>query len=152
MINWVILSGLIFSSSVFASNFPVKPDPQVTFGDYCSPDDPHFDGYRYPERIAHCARTKNASNKRRAYELYNVPTRCRREYTVDHFIPLSMGGSNALENLWPEHRNVKATRQNLENEIFDDLAAGLMEQAEAVNIIIEAKMNPPVPIESSSCD
>lgn len=151
MIKWIFISALVLSNSVFASNFPVRPNPQVTSGDYCSPDDPHFDGYRYAERIAHCARTKNSSNKKRAYELYSVPSRCRGEYTVDHFIPLSMGGSNALENLWPEHRHVKATRQNLEEDVFEELAAGKITREEAVAIIVEAKMNPPEPIDPSDC-
>jgi hypothetical protein len=40
----------------------------------------------------------------REYGLIGVRTR---DYEVDHLIPLSIGGSNDLANLWPESRRTR---------------------------------------------
>lgn len=130
---------------------PTKPNPEVTTGDYCTTDDSDFAGYRYEEKIAYCARNVNRNLKRRVYDSYAIPDRCRSEYTVDHFIPLSMGGSNQTENLWPEHRHIKETRQNLEQEIYLELAEGRISQREAVQVIVNAKMNPPKVFAPPNC-
>jgi hypothetical protein len=145
MNKWVVV-GVLVSSFAWAAdnqNFPVKPDPKVTNGDYCDKKDRDFAGYRYSERIAYCERNVSYHVKQRIYDEYGVPEKCRDEYTVDHFIPLSMGGSNDPSNLWPEHRFVKATRQNLEQQLYLELANGQITQKRAVDTVVEAKMNPP---------
>ncbi len=147
----IVLSLALSTTAAFAQEFPVKPNPEVTVGDFCDPSDQDFIGYRYEEKIPFCERNVSRHRKDQAYRAYGISENCRREYTVDHFVPLSMGGSNAIENLWPEHKNVKATRQNLEQELYEKLARGEMSQAAVVNQIVDAKMNPPAEIEPSDC-
>lgn len=125
------------------ATFPTKPNPEITFGSYCEVHDPDFSGYRYKDHMPYCERNVSAQLKRRIYEQYGIPEHCRSEYTVDHFIPLAMGGSNAAENLWPEHKNVKATRQNLEQDIYTELSHDRISQKDAVEVVTQAKMNPP---------
>ena len=139
----LLLSFMLGGSCALAENFPVKPDPHVTQGDFCNPRDPDFVDFRYEEKIAYCARNVSRYTKAEIYDLYDVPERCRREYTVDHYIPLFVGGSNHQVNLWPEHKSVKATRQNLEMNVYTELKNGRLTQQEAVEIITNAKLNPP---------
>lgn len=119
--------------------YPLQPDPEVTSGDMCSEDDHDFYDYRYPEEIAYCARKVSASQKRRIYEEYNIPEKCRHRYTIDHFIPLALGGNNSDVNLWPEHKLVKASRPKLEIELYWSLSKGEISQNKAVKIIVAEK-------------
>lgn len=131
--------------------FPLTPDPQATSGDLCDTRNSDFKEYRYEERIPYCDRNVSSSLKNRIYEAYGIPKKCRKEYTIDHFIPLAIGGSNEAENLWPEHKNLKATRQSLEIDVYYDIRAGRVTQAEAIEVVTQEKLNPP-PVEQSACN
>lgn len=142
-----MIKGMIFSILMvlagFASAYPATPDPTMTSGDLCTTADADFVEFRYAERIPYCVRNVSREEKTRIYERYHIPARCRTEYTIDHFIPLALGGSNDPRNLWPEHRNVKATRQGLEQELYYAIRSGRMSHAETLAVIVEAKTHPP---------
>lgn len=123
--------------------YPRTPDAVKTPGHLCTPKDKDFVQYRYKEKIPYCTRNVTPTQKSRIYAAYNIPANKRHNYTIDHYIPLSLGGSNAPENLWPEHRKIKQLRRDLELELFYRLERGEMTQREAIEIITEAKMNPP---------
>lgn len=137
----VLLSLLSFYANAFEA--PLRPDPNFTTGDLCSPDDHDFAEYRYAENVPTCYRDVSRELKQEIYELYGVPSHCRHQYTVDHYIPLSLGGSNQALNLWPEHKDVKATRQNLEMNLYMQLRNGHISQKQALKVIVHAKNNPP---------
>jgi hypothetical protein len=139
-------SSLAMDSALSAKKELIKPDPQLTYGDTCTKDNPDFAGYRSNEHYPYCNRNVSYGLKTRIYAEYHIPQKCRQEYTIDHFIPLSMGGSNAPQNLWPEHKNVKATRQNLEQDLFNEIMEGRISQSEAIKEIVEAKENPEEPV------
>lgn len=143
MLKSLLIAVLLSSANVFAFDFPEKPDPQMTTGDLCNEQDRDFSGYRYKEKIAYCTRNVDFETKRRIYEAYGVPENCRKQYTIDHFYPLSMGGNNQDANLWPEHKNVKVTRAQLEQELFEELQDGKITQRKALEIILHEKTNPP---------
>ena len=42
------------------------------------------------------------SLKRKVFELYGMRTESAVPHNIDHLIPVSLGGSNAIENLWPQ--------------------------------------------------
>lgn len=151
MIKGLIVAVMMVTGAAWAETIPHKPNPDVTYGDYCTTDNPDYDGQRYGEGIAYCRRNVSTYKKKMIYEEYSVPERCKRNYTVDHFIPLALGGSNDAVNLWPEHKKVKATRQDLEQEVYDQLRRGEITQKQAVDVIIDAKMNPP-PIDHTNLD
>lgn len=151
MFRVTLISGLVFIGSfASADKFLVKPNPEMTQGDYCNSNDPDFVNYRYEEKIAYCARNVSYWKKKEIYDRYNIPEACRTEFTVDHYIPLFMGGSNHDGNLWPEHKRVKATRQNLEMDLYTEIKNNRISQREALEIITQAKTHPPK-VEPSKC-
>jgi len=82
-----------------AGSAPELPDPQLTPGavfhvevaTICQP------GY------ARSARHVSTRTKHRVYAEYGITPDGQR-YEVDHLIPLEIGGSNSIRNLWPEAR------------------------------------------------
>lgn len=153
LILTVALSVMTFAPQSFAeysyvgSVKDIKPQTPVesqTPGHLCTSRDKDFQGYRYSQKIPYCVRNVSTHEKTLIYEMYGVAPAARSQYTIDHFIPLSIGGSNDERNLWPEHRQIKALRQNLEMELFVAVRDGHMTRAEAIDIIRDAKLHPPV--------
>lgn len=134
-----VLLCLIFP--LMAWTYPLVPIDGMTPGEVCDVDNPDFERFRYEERIPYCKRNVSKSQKTRIYEAYNIPEECRGRYTIDHLIPLSIGGTNSELNLWPEHVLIKAERPDLEHDTFKLLAAGEITQEEAIETILEAKRN-----------
>ncbi len=130
---------VFFLSVNLAFSYPLTPDPEMTQGDLCTKNDPDFSRYEYQERIPYCERNVSWRRREKIYDEYNIPSDCRHRYTIDHFIPLALGGSNADINLWPEHVLVKATRPLLEQELYLELEQGKISQEEAIDIIVEEK-------------
>ncbi len=127
---------------LLAFSYPMTPDKNKNPGDLCTDNDEDFYEYRYDERIPYCERNVSALTKRKIYDAYRVPENERREYTIDHILPLAIGGSNHWKNLWPEHKEVKALRPTLEDKLYRAMRDGEMEQSEAVRTVLRAKFNP----------
>lgn len=134
--------GLILAFEMGAQAYPLTPDPEQTNGDLCSEHDRHFMARKYPEKIPVCRRHVEGDLKRRVYRTYDIPDHCRRNFTVDHLIPLSIGGSNAFANLWPEHLAIKAGRLHFEEEVFDQVREGQISQQQAIDLVRQRKFHP----------
>lgn len=128
---------LLFSS--VASGFPQTPDQAKTPGDLCDVKDPDFKEYRYNENIPYCERNVTGWRKDKIYDSYAIPEEERNQYTIDHLIPLSIGGSNSDENLWAEHLSLKYERGSLEYDLYVKMKEGSITQAEAIRIILCSK-------------
>jgi hypothetical protein len=63
----------------------------------------------------------------------------REQFKIDHYIPLCMGGSNKPENLWPQHHDVYEITDPLEALSCEKMAAGVLMQKDAVELIKQAK-------------
>lgn len=118
---------------------PVTPNTEITPGDFCSEQDPDFREHRYPERMAYCGRNVSKGDKTAIYKRYKVDIKCKHRYTIDHMVPLALGGNNSHDNLWPEHVLVKQTRQQLEQELYEEVSAGAMTSEEAVEVLFREK-------------
>ena len=77
---------------------PILPDPKLTPGDTfdVTAQDVCVPGY------AKKVRAVPAWLKRQAYAEYKITQYKTGDYEVDHLIPLSLGGSNSIRNLWPQ--------------------------------------------------
>jgi hypothetical protein len=70
------------------------PDPTLTPGDIRTTDPADICGVRQPRNVP-------VSVKREVYRLYGFPyPQPPGAVEVDHFIPLELGGSNDIKNLW----------------------------------------------------
>jgi hypothetical protein len=138
------LALLIFAVEAFAGNLPAPliPNSLYTPGTLCTRLDENYREDRYQEKIPYCKRRVANELKKRIYELYGIPQSCRKQYTIDHFYPLALGGNNQQANLWPEHLAIKRTRQNLEQQLYVQLRDGKITQARALTMIYEEKLRP----------
>jgi hypothetical protein len=77
---------------------PILPDPKLTPGDTfdVTAQDVCVPGY------AKKVRAVPAWLKRHAYAEYGITEYKTGDYEVDHLIPLSLGGSNSIRDLWPQ--------------------------------------------------
>jgi len=77
---------------------PILPDAKLTPGDTfnVTAEDVCVPGY------AKKARAVPVWLKRQAYAEYGVTQYKTGDSEVDHLIPLSLGGSNSIRNLWPQ--------------------------------------------------
>lgn len=134
---------LVPSIAIADSRYPIGPDEKMTPGSTCQ----HASRYRYPEKIAYCERNVDSSLKReviRDYDQklgYRIQTMDRQAFKIDHYIPLCMGGSNNRENLWPQHQSVFQKTDHLEQLLCEKMAAGVLRQAQAIDLIKKAKNN-----------
>lgn len=120
-------------------SFPKVPDLNYTGPHYCTKSDPDFKEFRYEANVAVCERNVNSSTKDKVYSDYKIPREERKDYTVDHFIPLSLGGSNKKRNLWPQHKSISSA--NIEANAYHKLVKGQITYQEAVNMVIDFKLN-----------
>jgi hypothetical protein len=81
-------------------------------------------------RAGYAGHVRNVSDatKRRVYAEYAVTRHRSGEYEVDHLVPLELGGSNAIRNLWPERndhpRGYLNSKDRLENRLHSVVCAG----------------------------
>ncbi|MBC7538139.1 MAG: hypothetical protein H7281_04920 [Bacteriovorax sp.] len=126
----VSISSLTLSLQAFAF---VVPNSSNTPGVLCSPTDPNFRGYDYPEHIARCNRNVGNEEKLKIAAAYgNIPQGQWPQYEFDHMIPLCAGGSDDIGNLWPQPIAEAHQKDVLENDICLAMKAGTMTQAQAV--------------------
>jgi hypothetical protein len=124
---------------------PFRPGPSINFHPRTRYRDCHIDGPLPDARCTPGARFKNAdrrhicqsgytrkvrkvseSLKNRVYAEYNVTTHTRDTYEVDHLVPLELGGSNSIANLFPERATPHPgfhEKDRLENKLHDRVCA-----------------------------
>ena len=56
-------------------------------------------------------------------------------------IPLSIGGANTKENLWPQHKSVYQYSDPIESHVANLIAQAKIKQAESIRVVKECKLN-----------
>ncbi len=143
----IVLQSLIVSSLAFAGNeadqFPKGPVLTETPGQLCSSPNSR----RYAEKIAYCERNVDSYTKNAIIQKYDslfgfhIKSMNRMDFKIDHLIPLCAGGANTAENLWPQHKSIYAITDPIEPLLCQKMLEGKLLQADAVKMIMEAKMN-----------
>jgi hypothetical protein len=111
------------------------PDPTCTPGAVFSDvtaDEVCTSGY------SSTVRNVPTSEKDEVYVEYGVVTHTTGEYEVDHFIPLELGGSNDISNLWPEPASPTPgfhEKDKVENYLHKQVCSGAMSLSDAQNAI-----------------
>ncbi|MCC6382466.1 MAG: HNH endonuclease [Dehalococcoidia bacterium] len=108
----------------------VRPNPRLTPGDVLpvAVADVCAAGY------SRAVRDVSASTKDQVYARYGVRRRAPGDYEVDHLVPLAIGGSNDLRNLWPqpaEPRPGYREKDRLEGALHDLVCNGELDLARA---------------------
>ncbi|MGZ5543765.1 MAG: hypothetical protein ACXWIU_03745 [Limisphaerales bacterium] len=119
-----------------SSAFAVKPDPNLTPGELCTPSNPDFTEYRYPAHIAYCKRNVTEAMKQKIAEAYGgIPRDQWSNYEFDHLIPLNAGGDSSIANLWPQPIAEAKEKDKVEQQTYNGLNNGKLTQAQAVQMI-----------------
>ena len=135
------LLALVTAPAFAQDSFPLGPDAQLTPGSLCN----QGYQYRYSEHIRYCPRSVTGSTKKRVIDDYDrtlgyqVGSQPRREFKIDHYFPLCMGGSNEPDNLWPQHESVYVHTDPIEGMACDKMNAGRLKQSDAIELIKRAK-------------
>lgn len=63
---------------------------------------------------------------------YGISTSEQSNYTIDHLIPVELGGSSDVANLWPQRTTPDShVKDKLENRLKDDICTGAISVQEA---------------------
>jgi len=112
-----------------------QPDPEFTPGTLCQDTDKYFDGYRYAEHVAHCKRHVTKAMKLEIAKNYGVDEADFSDYEFDHYLPLGIGGSTDVSNIWPQPIDEAKVKDKLENQLYEEMKDGDVSQADAVQQI-----------------
>jgi hypothetical protein len=64
-------------------------------------------------------RDVSESLRHKVFAEYDIPYSKHSHYEVDHLIPLELGGSNTIRNLWPERGKIPNAKDGVENELHN---------------------------------
>ncbi|MFA5188703.1 MAG: HNH endonuclease signature motif containing protein [Patescibacteria group bacterium] len=106
------------------------PDPVCTPGAIFQVTEEDICVKGYTKKV----RNVTAKTKNLVFQEYGITTHAKGEYEVDHFIPLELGGSNDLKNLWPEPAEPRPgfhEKDRVENYLHRQVCTGQMTLAEA---------------------
>ena len=126
---------------------PILPDANMTPGDAFDVATQDICAHGYARKV----RDVPAEMKREVYREYGIISHGPGDYEIDHLIPLELGGSNSIKNLWPESHQVK---DRLEGKLHALVCSGQLDLKTAQQAIasnwIEAyekyvSPNPPIP-------
>jgi len=131
----ILLLIFLFAGMSQAFGYSKTPNPDYSPGHACTIKDKDFDRYRYKEKIPYCRR--NVSKKTKDSVCLRDGVKDRSNYTVDHIIPLSIGGSNSNRNLWCQNKKIHSG--SVEYQLYRKMEEGTILQKDAIDFILNYK-------------
>lgn len=124
------LAIVALSATVTFAADPALPNPKLTPGAVLTTDAAVICQPGYSRSVRHTS----GSLKHRIYLEYRIIQKIGR-FEIDHLIPLSIGGADTRENLWPESHDTKPwnadVKDRLENYLHAEVCAGRVPLADA---------------------
>src|ERR1700751_767046 len=120
---------LLFLARVLVAEQPTPSlsDPKLTPGDTFEVTGQDVSVPGYAKKV----RAVPAWLKRQAYAEYGITQYKTGGYEVDHLIPLSLGGSNSIRNLWPQSTKTSPwnsfVKDALERKLHKFVCAGKLD-------------------------
>lgn len=96
------------------SSVAVMPNAALTPGEVLSTNVNEICVSGYARRV----RNVSTATKNQVYAEYGIASHAPDQYEVDHLIPLGIGGSNDIKNLWPQPTDPRPGR--LEKDALED--------------------------------
>ena len=140
----VTLLAILGMKAQAAMDYVSSPDPVMTPGALCN----HPDSYRFAQRIPYCNRDVDFQTKVMIIQMYDqrLGTRIgqmnRSDFKIDHLVPLCIGGSNEVTNLWPQHKSTFVITDRIEQITCDLVGRDRLTQNEAIEYVRQGKMDP----------
>jgi len=103
---------LLWNVGAFARQ-PFLPDPALTPGDVFDVTLEDICAPGYSKKV----RAVTKPLREEAFKRYGVLSRRPGEYQLDHLIPLALGGSNSIKNLWPQPNNMSPWSARLKDAL-----------------------------------
>src|ERR1700720_61235 len=127
---------LVLTRVLFAQEpTPILPDANMTPGDTFDVTAQDICVHGYARKV----RDVPAEMKREVYREYGIISHGPGDYEIDHLIPLELGGSNSIKNLWPEsHRTSPWNAQvkdRLEGKLHELVCSGRLDPKTAQQAI-----------------
>ena len=110
------------------------PDPNLTPGDVLPVGIAQICVVGYSSSV----RSVTIATKDEVYAEYHIVSHAPGQYEVDHLIPLELGGSNSVKNLWPEPAQPEPgfhQKDLLENRLHELVCARSLDLATAQHAI-----------------
>jgi hypothetical protein len=117
-----------------AATHVALPDAALTPGDVLPVGTDQICTSGYSSRV----RNVSVATKDAVYAEYHIVTHTTGQYEVDHLIPLELGGSNDVRNLWPEPADPRPgfhEKDMLENKLHALACAGSLDLGTAQHAI-----------------
>lgn len=114
-----------------------KPDPIKTPGSFCNVASKDYLEMRYKELLPICKRNVSTATKNKVFAAYGVPEEEKILYVIDHKMSLFLGGTNDIDNLWPQQKIFSSAR--LENQVYLLLKDGVINQKISIALINSIK-------------
>ena len=83
------------------------------------------------------------SVKNEVYKSNGISKSERKNYVIDHKVPLELGGSNSKENLQPQKKAEAKTKDKWENYLTSEVKAGKMSLGQAQSEIQQTHTSSP---------
>ena len=96
---------------------PILPDANMTPGDTFDITAQDICAHGYARKV----RDVPAQMKREVYREYGIISHGPGDYEIDHLIPLELGGSNSIKNLWPESHRTSPWNAQVKDRLEDKL-------------------------------
>lgn len=128
-----IIAVTFFGQPAFAATSCVAgslPDAKCTPGAVLTTDIKTICKVGYTKTV----RDVTLATRKKVFAAYGIPWSQHSSYEVDHLIPLEVGGSNDIKNLWPEWSAGKTgsiSKDSFENYLHRQVCSGKMKIQEA---------------------
>lgn len=117
----------------------IFPNPNLTPGDILNVTSNDICARGYSSKVRYVTTTE----KKQVFTEYGIPWSKHKNYEVDHFISLELGGSNDIKNLWPEPLHYQAinfdlgakSKDKVEDLLHHKVCKGQLTLQEAQDII-----------------